>query len=77
MKSQEVRIAEAMNLRSQWKKQVVVSFPYELVARMNGFVRDGIPSTGVVDFIGRELEYTFACDEGQETYIRLKASSQR
>lgn len=74
MKSQRIRIAEAMNLRSQWQKHVGVPFPFELVGQMNAFVRDGVKYDGTVDFLGRDLEYSFNPDDDTETFMRLKSS---
>jgi len=73
MKAQEVRIAEAINLRAQWDKQVQLPFPIELIDPMNAFVRTGTCASGSVDFLGRALEYCFTSLEDTETYIRLKA----
>jgi len=74
MKSQQVRIAEAMNLRSQWNTHFHVPFPYQLVDRMNAFVRDGTTCQGTIDFLGRDLQYKFTSQDNTETYMRLKSS---
>lgn len=75
MKPQRVRIAEAMNLRSQWQNRVGVPFPFELIGKMNAFVRDGVKYKGTLDFLARDLEYSFSPDDDTETFMRLKTSA--
>lgn len=72
LKSQEIRIAECMNMRQQWSSQIGTPLPEELVEMMNDFVRDGQSSSGVIDFLGRKLFYQFACRDNTETYITLR-----
>lgn len=70
MKSQRDRLIECMNIRAQWKKQMLVPFPEELVEQMNRFVR-GTPESGVIELMGHEFEYAFTVNTGEESFIRL------
>jgi hypothetical protein len=42
---------------------------------MNAFVRDGVKYKGTLDFLARDLEYSFSPDDDTETFMRLKSSA--